>query len=326
MLQKERSNQTAMMKYGLIAPLFMLMIVVSSATLASKQLNKIERKVEELYEENLAEIIIKPSKTVSALSLEDNIDLSEALIISPELVDEVKTSDALKKYLRRNLRYPLKAQKELITGMSYIGFTVSNSGKILNIKTLKEKSNVLSEEVKRVLESIENANTLNLNEPNDYVISVNFGLEVSKGNGTRSMLSTELITNFEGRKELDDIAVIGYAEDISRVIKQDSIYDGVDQQAEYPGGMKEFAKYLQGHLKYPAAAQRANITGTVYTVFVVNKNGTASDFKTLKGISFGCDEEAMRVVQSVIKWNPGRHKGEVVKSTFIVPINFQLSE
>ena len=326
MLQKERSNQTAMMKYGLIAPLFMLMIVVSSATLASKQLNKIEEKVGELYEENLVEVIVKPSKTVSALSLEDNIDLSEALINSPELVDEVKTSDAFKKYLRRNLRYPLKAQKELITGMSYIGFTVSNSGKILNIKTLKEKSNVLSEEAKRVLESINNANTLNLNEPNDYVISVNFGLEVSKGNGTRSMLSTELITNFEGRKKLDDIVVIGYAEDISRVIKRDTseIFDSVEENPEFIGGMEALGKFLQENLKYPEAAKKANFSGKVYISFIVSTDGTATNFDVLKSAEFGCDEEALRVLKLVPKWIPGKSKGKVVRSRFIVPINFTL--
>jgi len=101
MLQKKRSNQTAMMKYGLIAPLFMLMIVVSSATLASKQLDKIEEKVEELYEENLAEVIVKPSKTVSEVLVDENLDLSEALIISPDLVDEVKNSSAFNKYLMK---------------------------------------------------------------------------------------------------------------------------------------------------------------------------------------------------------------------------------
>ena len=324
MLQKERSTQTAMMKYGLIAPLFMLMIVVSSATLASKELAKIEEKVEEFSEGNLARLITKPSKTAREVLSESNIDLSDALIISPALVGEVSKSSTFSKYLMRNLRYPSKAQKELITGMSYVGFSVDRSGKLLNIKTLREENSILSEEVKRVLQSIKDANTLDLSEPNDYVISVNFGLEVSKGNRTSKLLSSEPTVNFEGRKKLDDIVVMGYAENISKETKRDTVYNGVDQQAEYPGGMEEFGKYLAKNIKYPAAAQRANIQGKVYTEFIVNADGTASDFKTLKGIGFGCDEEAMRVIKSVPRWNSGRHKDEVVRSRFVVPINFQL--
>jgi TonB family protein len=326
MLHKSRSTQTALMKYGLIAPLFMLMIVVSSATLASKQLNKIEEKVEKISEGSLEEVLVKPSKTAREVLSEANINLSDALIVSPALVDEVTKSTPFNKYLMRNLRYPSKAQKELITGMSYIGFTVNNSGKLLNIKTLKEKNSILSEEVKRVLQSIDNANTLDLSEPNDYVISVNFGLEVSKGNVTSELFSSESTINFEGRKKLDDIVVMGYAENISREIKRDTIFDRIDQQAEFPGGMEGFSKYLQENLKYPVAAQKANIKGKVYTEFIVNKDGSASDFKTLKGIGYGCDEEAIRVIKSVPKWNPGRHKDEIVISRFIVPINFQLSE
>jgi TonB family protein len=301
MLNKNRSSQISMMKYGLIAPLFVLMIVVSSATLASKGLAKMEEKTSRIAKEVLSD---------------ENLDLA----------DEVAEPAPFNKYLMKNLRYPSEARKRLITGISYIGFTVNNSGKILNIKTLKEKSSILSEEVKRVLQSIENTNTLDLSEPNDYVISVNFGLEVSNGNETNELFSSEPNINFEGRKKLDDIVVMGYAEKVLRESKQDSIYNKIDQQAEFPGGMKEFVKYLRANVKYPAPAQRANISGKVYTQFIVNKDGSASDFKTLESIGYGCDEEAMRVIQSVPKWTPGKHKGEVVSSIFIVPISFRLSK
>jgi TonB family protein len=288
-------------------------------------LTKIEEKVEELYEENLEEVIVKPSKTTTEVLSDENLDLSDALIISPDLVDEVKKSTSFNKYLIRNLRYPSKAQKELITGISYIGFTVNNSGKILNIKALKEKSSILSEEVIRVLQSIENANTLNLSEPNDYVISVNFGLEVNKGNGTSELLSSEPIINFEGRKKLDDIVVMGYAENISREIKADTIYNAVDQQAEFPGGMEGFSKFLQQNIKYPASAQKANHMGKVYIQFIVNTDGSANGFDVVRSTGDNdLDNEALRVLK-LVKWNPGKHKGKDVRSRFTVPVSFLLS-
>ena len=336
MLHKERSAQTAMMKYGLIAPLFMVMIVVSSATLASKELAKIENKVEKISDVNLAEIIEKPTEAVSETLLKDGIDLSEALIISPDLVGEVKRLNAFNKYLMKNLRYPFEAQKRLITGISYIGFTVKNDGKIHDIKVLTEESPLLSREVIRVLQSIKNISQLDINEPNDYVIPVNFGLEISEGNGTRNLLSTDPILRFTGRKNLGDILVMGYAEDFLGKIKGDTVKSAnkessevfimVEQNAEYPGGMKAFGKYLEENLKYPESAQKANHKGKVYIQFIVNTDGSTSEFSVLKSTGDNdLDNEALRVLK-LVKWIPAKQSGRIVRSRFTVPINFEIAK
>jgi TonB family protein len=330
MLYKERSTQTAMMKYGLIAPLFMLMIVVSSATLASKELAKIEEKVEQISDENLAEIIIMPSESVSETLLKDNIDLSEALIISPDLVDEVKAiqeskQDTIKsgkdessqvftaveqtaefvggmkaftKYLQENLKYPESSQKSNRGGKTYIMFTINTDGSSTDFQILKSTGDEeLDNEALRVLKLAK------------------WTPGMQSGRAVRSRYTVPI--NFELAKEQK-----------IRMTKKgsDAVFDEVEQNPEFPGGMQEFGRYLHGNLKYPVAAQKANISGKVYTEFIVKKDGSVSDFKTLKGIGYGCDEEAMRVIKSVPKWNPGRHKGEVVSSKFVVPINFQLSE
>ena len=175
MLQKERSNQTAMMKYGLIAPLFMLMIVVSSATLASKELTIIEEDIEQFSEVNLEKVIEKPSKTATEVLLEDNIDLSDALIISPALVDEVKASQASKqdtsevftaveqnaefeggmgafvKFLQENIKYPEAAQKANHGGKVYTQFIVNTDGTISDVTILKSVGFGCDEEAMRVI-------------------------------------------------------------------------------------------------------------------------------------------------------------------------------
>lgn len=323
MLQKERSTQTALMKYGLIAPLFMLMIVVSSATLASKELKQIESKIENVTDTHLEEVTV--TKSAREVLAEEGIDLSKALIISPALVDEINNVNLFKKYFQRNILYPSAARKTLTIGKTFIGFSVDETGNISNVITLGDAPTQLNEEVVRVLKTIRNASEVGINEPNNYAISVNFGLTYNRGNGTRDLLNYEPNLTFKGRKLISDFVVMGYA-DNSSVADTTTVFNGVEQQAEFPGGMNAFAKYLQDNLKYPASAQRANVSGKVYTQFIVKKDGSISNLQVLKGIGFGCDEEAMRVIQSVLKWNPGRHKGEIVNSTFVVPINFQLSE
>ena len=107
---------------------------------------------------------------------------------------------------------------------------------------------------------------------------------------------------------------------------EDEIFTAVEQQAEFPGGIPAFAKFLQKNLKYPAAAQRANVQGKVYVQFVVNTDGSIQGVEVLKSVGFGCDEEAVRVIKMVPKWNPGKQSGRPVRSRFTVPINFVLSE
>ena len=107
---------------------------------------------------------------------------------------------------------------------------------------------------------------------------------------------------------------------------EDEIFTAVEQQAEFPGGPRAFGAFLQRNLKYPSAAQRANVGGKVYVQFVVNTDGTIQDVQILKSVGFGCDEEAMRVIKSVPKWNPGKQSGRAVRSRFTQPITFVLSE
>jgi periplasmic protein TonB len=106
--------------------------------------------------------------------------------------------------------------------------------------------------------------------------------------------------------------------------KEEEIFTTVEQQAEFPGGPREMMKYLAANIKYPPAAQRANVSGRVFLQFVVNQDGSIIDIQTLKGIGFGCDEEAARVVSTMPKWAPGRQNGRNVRSRFTLPVNFTL--
>lgn len=108
--------------------------------------------------------------------------------------------------------------------------------------------------------------------------------------------------------------------------KEEEIFTAVEQQAEFPGGIAGFARYLQRNLKYPAAAQRANVQGKVYVQFVINTDGSVQDVSVIKSVGFGCDEEAIRVIKSGPRWNPGKQSGRAVRSRFTQPITFQLSE
>jgi len=104
----------------------------------------------------------------------------------------------------------------------------------------------------------------------------------------------------------------------------EEIFTIVEDQPTPKGGMAAFYEYVGKKLKYPAQARRMGIEGKVFVEFVVDKDGSITDVKAIKGIGAGCDEEATRVIQNAPKWNPGKQRGRPVKVRMILPITFKL--
>lgn len=104
------------------------------------------------------------------------------------------------------------------------------------------------------------------------------------------------------------------------------IFTVVEQTATFPGGENELMKYVQKNVQYPQVEKEALISGTCYVTFVVEKDGSITDVKILRGISGGpgCDKEAIRVVKSMPPWKPGKQNGREVRSQFNLPIKFAL--
>jgi len=106
---------------------------------------------------------------------------------------------------------------------------------------------------------------------------------------------------------------------------EDKIFEKVEQVPEYPGGNQALYTFLAQNITYPMKAKDKKVTGTVYVNFVIEKDGSVSHVKVLKGIGSGCDEEAVRVVKLLPKWKPGLDQGKKVRVSFTIPIKFQLS-
>jgi protein TonB len=99
----------------------------------------------------------------------------------------------------------------------------------------------------------------------------------------------------------------------------------VENMPEFPGGDLGLMKYIQKHVKYPAIAKEYNITGKVYVSFIVDKSGSVTNVKIVRGVDKNLDAEAMRVVKSLPKYKPGKQRGKSVRVMFTIPINFTLN-
>jgi protein TonB len=105
---------------------------------------------------------------------------------------------------------------------------------------------------------------------------------------------------------------------------KNGVYQIVEEMPQYPGGEDALMDYVSKNVVYPSEAQEKGISGRVFVGFIVEKDGSVSNVKVLRGIGGGCDEEAVRVISGLPKWKPGKQDGKPVRVSYQMPINFKL--
>ena len=100
-----------------------------------------------------------------------------------------------------------------------------------------------------------------------------------------------------------------------------------DEDAEFPGGYSKMIDYIEHHLNYPITEKNKGIQGKVIVRFVVKSNGELENFEIVNGIpeGKGLEEEAIRLIQNMPKWKPGRNAGYPISEFITIPINFKLN-
>lgn len=124
--------------------------------------------------------------------------------------------------------------------------------------------------------------------------------------------------------EVDEETEIEFIEEEEEEFVEEEIFTIVEDMPTFPGGEKAMFEYLGKNTKYPTLAKESGIQGVVYVTFVIEKDGSVSDVKVLRGIGGGCDEEAVRVVKSMPSWAPGKQRGKPVKVQYNLPYRFVL--
>ena len=105
---------------------------------------------------------------------------------------------------------------------------------------------------------------------------------------------------------------------------KDEVFMVVEQMPEFPGGIQELMSFLSKNIKYPASAMAKNVQGRVIVQFVVEKDGTPTEFKVIRSVDPDLDAEALRVMKEMPKWKPGMQRGQVVRVKYTVPVTFRI--
>ena len=207
------------------------------------------------------------------------------------------------KFLIKNIQYPVEAMKNDVQGRVVIQFTVKKDGSISDAKVARSVDPLLDKEALRVVNAMpkwkpgmHEGKAVNVT----YTIPVAFKLQGDNADSKAAATPRE-----EGMDE-------------------NGVYMVCDQMPMYPGGMQELLKYLQKNIQYPQDAKEKGIHGRVIVQFIVEKDGNIKDTKVIRGVDSSLDNEALRVINAMPKWEPGKHNGEAVSVKYTVPVAFKL--
>ena len=150
----------------------------------------------------------------------------------------------------------------------------------------------------------------------------------------------EVLNVVEDDVKLDDVEIVSSEDDASSaqveaytppaVVEEEEeessqqIFTVVETMPEFPGGQGALLQYLAKSIKYPIIAQENGIQGRVSCAFVVDKDGSIVDAEVVRGVDPSLDKEALRVINSMPKWSPGKQRGKPVRVKYTVPVTFRL--
>ena len=205
------------------------------------------------------------------------------------------------KFLQQNIKYPKEAQEQGKQGRVIVQFVVNKDGSIVNDSIVRSVDPLLDAEALRVVRSMPNWTP---GKQKGKPVRVRFTLPVTFHlNGDAPKQATEA-----KQPEATD----------------DKIFQVVEDQPEFPGGMEALMKHLSKEIKYPKEAQDKGTQGRVIVQFVVRKDGSITDAKIMKPVDPLLDAEALRVVSEMPNWIPGKQRGEAVNVRFTLPVMFRL--
>ncbi len=194
-------------------------------------------------------------------------------------------------YISEHLVYPQEAKEAGIEGFVFVGVVVMKDGRLACAKVLNGLGYGCDEAALEVFEGM-----------SKWMPAMHQG---------KAICYPYEVPVFFGHKQ--------------ESVEQELIFV-VENMPEYPGGFEAMSDFINANLEYPHEAKDAGIEGRVFVSFVVEKDGSVSSIKLLRGIGYGCDEAAMEVVRKMPKWKPATQKGKPVRVQYQIPFTFKLED
>ena len=167
-----------------------------------------------------------------------------------------------------------------------------------------------------VIDGVKMSKDFNLNEIDPHEIE------------SMTILKNQNATSQYGEDGKDGVIIISKkkndVDNTEQVEPKEEIFVVVEDQPEFPGGNQAMMEFLSNNIKYPAEAKEKGIQGRVIVNYVVEKDGSISEAQIVRGVDPMLDSEAIRVIESMPKWKPGKLRGKEVRVRFTLPVVFRI--
>lgn len=208
---------------------------------------------------------------------------------------------ALLQFLAKSVKYPVIAQENGIEGRVSCSFIIEADGSIRDAEVIRSVDPSLDTEALRVINSMpvwKPGMQRGQNVAVKYTVPVTFRL----GEGDEKPTAAQV-----------------YEED-----KSGQIFTVVEKMPQFPGGQGALIKYIEKNIQYPVIAQENGIQGRVSCSFVINADGSIENTEVIRGVDPSLDKEALRLISTMPKWEPGIQRGKKVRVKYTVPVTFKM--
>lgn len=269
-------------------------------------------------EDKLRESMVLKLKSVQAAG--KVVDGNTVFEVVEQMPDFPGGQGALMEFLSKNIKYPENAAKNKTQGRVIIQFVVGKDGTVTDPVVVRSVDPYLDKEALRVIGTMPKWTP---GKQKGKEVAVKYTIPVA-------FKLTEPAA--EPIDKIDEMTVIGYADReneetpqaVSIKLPQDTTYEIVEEMPKFPGGHEVLMLFLSKNIKYPVEAQKQKIQGRVIVQFIVNKEGNLINPTVIRSVHPLLDAEALRVIDKMPKWEPGKQKGKTVNVKYTVPINFRL--
>lgn len=322
MMNETKSPTRKLAKYLIVLPLALLLITLNSC------LSKEKKADESATTETVTTLPETPAASPEVTVEEPK---GEVYVVVEEQPLYPGGNSAMMKFLSDNIKYPVKAQEDGIEGRVITNFVVEKDGSLSDVQVMRGVDPLLDAEAIRVLKSMPNWQP---GKQKGEEVRVRFTLPVVfrlVGDNKKSSAVPPPPPPPPTSAEASSVPPPpppppAYTKSTEELKNTNEVFVVVEKQPEFPGGNPAMMKFLGDNIKYPVEAQDKGIQGRIITNFVVEKDGSLSDVKVVRGVDPLLDAEAIRVIQSMPKWKPGTQKGQVVRVRFTLPVVFRLQQ
>ena len=197
---------------------------------------------------------------------------------------------AMMEWLGQNIQYPKEAVDGNIEGRVIVRFIIEKDGSISNAKVAKGVHESLNKEALRVVSAMPK-----------------WKPGMQDGQPARCQFTLPVSFKFSQPAE-----------------EEENVFEYLDNMPEFPGGEKAMMEWLSQNILYPKEAVDGKIEGRVMISFVIEKDGSVSNAKVIRGIDESLDNEALRVVNAMPNWKPGMQDDQPARARFTIPVSFKL--